>query len=149
MILTMLLGTMALTACGQKENVPAKVKTAFEQKFPSATKVNWDKENATEWEAEFKMDSKEYSANFSSDGKWLETEYEISKSAIPQAVNSTLENDFSGYKIEKTEMSETADGKVYEFELKKGKSNLEVAISPDGKVVKKEVKEEDDENDED
>ena len=115
MILMVLVSTMAFTACGQKENVPAIVKTAFDQKFPNATKVSWDKENATEWEAEFNMDGKEYSANFDANGNWKETEYEISKSDIPTAVKSTLDKDFDGYNIEEAEMSETSDGTVYEF----------------------------------
>ena len=45
MILIVLVSTMAFTACGQKSNVPAKVKTAFAEKFPNATKISWDKEN--------------------------------------------------------------------------------------------------------
>ena len=146
MILMVFISTMTVTACGQKTNVPAKVKTAFEQKFPTAKKVKWDKENEIEWEAEFKMNSKEYSANFNSDGKWMETEYEIKKSDIPSAVKSSLDSDFKGYKIEEAEISETADGKVYEFELEKGKTDIEVAISTDGSILKKEEKKENDEN---
>lgn len=145
----MILAVFSFSACGQKKDVPAKIKTAFEQKFPTAQKVKWDKENETEWEAEFKMNGLEYSANFSSDGKWMETEYEIEKSEIPQVVKQTLDNEFAGYDIEEAEISETTDGKVYEFALEKGETELEVAISPDGKVVKKEVQKEEDEEDND
>jgi len=148
MIVMLLISTMAFTACGQKENVPAKVKTAFEQKFPHATNISWDKENATEWEAEFKMDGKEYSANFDANGNWKETEYEISKSEIPAAVKATLDKDFKGYKIEEAEISETSAGTVYEFQLEKGNTEMEVAISPNGKLIKKEAKEEGDEENE-
>ena len=146
MILMVLASTMAFTACGQKSNVPAKVKTAFAKKFPNAKKASWDKENAKEWEAEFKMNGKKYSANFDNNGNWKETEYRINKSDIPSAVKSTLDSDFNGYKIEEAEISETADGKVYEFELEKGKTDIEAAISPDGRIVKKEEKKENDED---
>ncbi|QKG80690.1 PepSY-like domain-containing protein [Tenuifilum thalassicum] len=145
-LISMILAVFSFSACGQKKDVPAKIKTAFEQKFPTAQKVKWDKENETEWEAEFKMNGKEYSANFSSDGKWMETEYEIEKSEIPQAVKQTLDNEFAGYDLEEAEISETTDGKVYEFALEKGETKMEVAITPDGKVVKKEVKKEDEED---
>lgn len=145
----MILAVFSLSACGQQKNVPAKVKTAFEQKFPNAQKVKWDKENETEWEAEFKMSGKEYSANFSADGKWMETEYEIEESEIPLAVQKTLDNEFADYEIEEVEISETTDGKVYEFAIEKDETKLEVAISPDGKVVKKEVQKEEDEKDND
>lgn len=132
-------------ACAQT-NAPTEVTTAFSQKFPTAKKVKWDKENETEWEAEFKMNGKEFSANFTSEGIWKETENEISQAEIPLAVKQTLESEFAGYKIEESEISETAAGKVYEFALEKDESELEVGIAPDGKVMKKEVKNEDEED---
>jgi len=139
---------ISFTACAQKSNVPENVNKAFTQKFPDAKSIKWDKENETEWEAEFKLNGEEYSANYSTDGVWKETEHEIEKSAIPANVKQTLDTEFAGYKIEEAEISETAKGKVYEFALEKGKTEMEVAISPDGQVVKKEVKtEEKEEND--
>lgn len=134
---------MSIGACANMQNVPDKVSKAFSQKFPNAQKVKWDKENNTEWEAEFKLNGEEYSANFSTDGVWKETEHEIEQSAIPVNVKQTLDTEFAGYDIEEAEISETAEGTLYEFELEKDKSEMEVAISPEGKVVKKEVKEED------
>lgn len=131
---------ISINACAQKPNVPENVNKAFTQKFPDAKSVKWDKENKTEWEAEFKLNGEEYSANFTNDGVWKETEHEIEKSAIPANVKQTLDTEFAGYKIEESEISETAEGSVYEFELVKAKVKMEVAISPDGKVVKKEVK---------
>lgn len=136
---------ISINACEQKPNVPEKVNKAFTQKFSDAKSVKWDKENETEWEAEFKLNGQEYSANYSTDGVWIETEHEIEKSAIPANVKQTLDTEFAGYKIEEAEISETAEGSVYEFELEKDKTNMEVAVSPDGKVVKKEVKTEKDE----
>lgn len=143
----MLAGVMVLSqACAQTTvNVPEKVKTAFSQKFPTAKKVKWEKENETEWEAEFKMNGTKYSANFLFDGTWTETEYEIEKSAYPAAVKQTLDSEFAGYDIEEVEISETTDGKVYEFALEKDETDMEAAISPDGKVVKKEIKKDEDE----
>jgi len=137
---------ISFTACAQKQSVPDNVKNAFTQKFPNAQKVKWDKENETEWEAEFKLNGEEYSANFTSDGIWKETEHEIEASAIPANVKQTLDDEFAGYKIEEAEISETAEGTVYEFALEKDEQEMEVAISPDGAVKKKEVKKEEDED---
>jgi hypothetical protein len=128
-----------LFACAQTP--PAQVNDSFNKKFAGATKVKWDKENNTEWEAEFKLSSgKEYSANFSNEGKWMETEHEIKKSAIPAKVKQTLDSEFADYDVKEAEISETAEGSVYEFVLEKNESEMEVAISPEGKVVKKEMK---------
>ncbi|NOX66308.1 MAG: hypothetical protein GXO85_11105 [Chlorobi bacterium] len=129
----------SINACAQSENsVPEKVKTAFSQKFPNATKIKWDKESKNAWEAEFKMNGKEYSANFSTEGIWQETEYEIEESEIPDNVKNALKNEFDGYKVKEPEISENKDGKTYEFELKKGESEMEVTINNNGKVIKKE-----------
>lgn len=131
----------SVSACGQtSKNVPAKVKSAFSEKFPNASKVKWDMEDEKEWEAEFKMDGKEDSANFNLDGLWLETEYEIEISQIPSAVKATLDSEFAGYKIKEPEVSETAEAILYEFQLKNGEEVLEVAIDANGKVVSREVK---------
>ena len=138
---------ISFTACAQKTTAPENVVKAFTQKFPDAKSVKWDKENETEWEAEFKLKGEEYSANFSTDGTWKETEHEIETSAIPASVKQILDSEFAGYKIEEAEISETAEGTVYEFGLEKDKTELEVAISPDGKVVKKEVKTEEEDKD--
>lgn len=139
LLLTMALAFINLYACGQKaKDLPEKVKSAFALKFPNASKVKWDKENDKEWEAEFKMDSKEYSTNFDLDGNWMETEYEISLNDLPEAVKACLDKEFAGYKIKEAEVSETAEGKVYEFELKKGKDEAEASISLSGEVISKE-----------
>ncbi len=136
----------AIQACGQNDDAPTNVKGAFAKKFPNVKKVKWEKENATEWEAEFKMKGTEYSANFTEDGTWKETEHEIKKSAIPAHVKSTLDTEFAGYKIEEAEISETDEGSIYEFGIEKGEQSMEVAIDTDGKVATKEMKEEGDED---
>jgi len=134
------LSILSFTACAQKQTAPENVVKAFSQKFPDAQKVKWDKENETEWEAEFKFNGEEYSANFSTDGVWKETEHEIEKSEIPANVKQTLDSEFAGYKIEEAEISETAESTVYEFELEKDDQEMELAVFLDGTVKKKEVK---------
>jgi len=124
-------------ATPDKDKVPQAVKDAFMKKFPTAKKVDWEKESETEWEAEFKMDKIDYSANFLQDGTWKETEHEIEISDVPANVMASLKSNFPGYDIEESEISETATGMVYEFEIEKGESELEVAIDANGKVVKK------------
>ncbi|WP_445738728.1 PepSY-like domain-containing protein [Mariniflexile sp.] len=131
------------------DQVPQKVKDAFSKKFPTAKKVKWDKENATEWEAEFKMNNTEYSANYLEDGTWKETEHEIDEKEIPQNVKSSLMSAYSGYKIKESEISETKNGMLYEFEIKKGEIMVEIAIDANGNIVKKEVMKENDKEDND
>jgi len=128
---------ISMNACGQNaKDVPAKVKSGFDQKFPAAKKVKWGKENATEWEAEFTFNGKAYSANYTSDGTWLETEYSVAMSEVPADVTKTLAKEVPGYKLLGSDISETPKGKVYEFDIKTGNVKKEVAINADGTLVK-------------
>jgi hypothetical protein len=147
--LIFILVSLGFTACNQgHQSVPENVLTAFSKKFPAAEKIKWAQENKMEWEAEFKINGKDYSANFDESGSWMETEYAIPEKEIPPQVKTTLENEFSGYKIQASEISETSDGKMNEFELKKGDELIEVSIDLNGNVAKKEeTKVEDEEED--
>jgi outer membrane biogenesis lipoprotein LolB len=128
--IAVIVAIVALSACSTtKETAPTNVQDAFTQKFPDAKSVKWEKENDTEWEAEFKLNGEEYSANFATDGNWKETEHEIKMADIPAAVKATLDSQFSEYKVEEAEIAETAEGSVYEFELKKGKEEIGLNLS--------------------
>lgn len=151
---TFLIGILSIAAItpswAQKSTsvAPDAATKAFSVKFPNAKNVKWDKENENEWEAEFKMAGVEYSANFTSDGTWKETEHEIKKSEVPANVMAVITTEYPGYKIEEMEISETSAGSVYEFEIEKGETEWEIAIDSSGKVTKKEEqKEEEDDKD--
>ncbi|MBS1543377.1 MAG: PepSY-like domain-containing protein [Bacteroidetes bacterium] len=120
-------------------DVPVAVRQAFSQKFPKAKEVKWSKESNTEYEAEFKGESANQSSNFDSSGKWLITETEISTKSLPTAVQATLKREFSGYKIEESELAQTPDrGTFYELELEKGQEAIVAQIDANGKTLKTE-----------
>jgi len=130
------IGLFSFSAClGDK--APQKVKEAFQKKFPTVSSVEWEKESETEWEAEFKMDKIKYSANFSENGTWIETEHEVRKKDIPKNVYNSLMIEFPGYEIEGVEISETKDGSFYEFEIERKKKTMEVVIDKNAKIIKK------------
>lgn len=167
-IISLVFSLFFLVSITNAQNIPAKVKEAFSQKFPNAQQVEWGKENATEFEAEFTLKGTHMSANFDSDGNWKETEVEISHSDLPVAVQKTLEKDYSEvevkhiYKVSQPRQTlyeiavENADEEKYE---EKGEENEheeneqgeygeennthELIFTSDGKLVKKEGSEED------
>jgi hypothetical protein len=152
MLITVLLVAFSMQSCAQKsdsKDVPEKVLSAFNAKFPDAKKVEWEMEKDTEWEAEFKWNGKEYSANFSTDGEWRETEYEIKETEIPSNIRAILDQNFSDYEIEEPEVADTPSGKSYEMVVEVGEEEYEVTIDPKGNLTKKKKSEENEENDKD
>lgn len=146
MLMIAVVSIFCFTACGQAGKVvPEKVKTAFSQKFPGASKVKWDKENDHEWEAEFKIEGENTSATFDNNGNWLETEMEIDIDKLPEAVISTLNNEFKEYRMENVEYIEKSEYKGYEIKLEAHEADTEVVIDSNGTILKKEIKNEEDE----
>jgi len=86
LIITYSIFAMGMAGCSQKINVPAAVTKAFNSRYPGATNVKWGKENAKEFEAEFKLNGDNVSANFGADGSWVETETVIKVTDLPAAV---------------------------------------------------------------
>lgn len=129
--------------------IPEVVSNAFTAKFPSATEVEWEMESETEYEANFEMEGKEYSAKFDQAGTWLETETAIKVTDLPEVVTKSLNKEFPGYTIDEAEKADTFDkGTVYEVEVEKGEETWVVVVSADGTILKKELDNEDDDDDE-
>ena len=118
-------------------DVPKVVTDAFAKKFSGATNIKWGKENAKEYEAEFKMNGKAMSANFSAEGNWIETEAAINVSELPAVVVSSISAKYPGYNISGVFKIEKADGNTtYEAEIKKGSKKAEVILTSDGMIIK-------------
>ena len=116
---------------------PPAVQKAFQEKFPTATNVKWGKENANDFEAEFKLDGKKVSANFSMKGAWLETETEFPVVDLPEAVVASINKKFGGWKIVGADKIESAKKPIrYEADIKSGMKKKEVVLYENGKFTK-------------
>ncbi len=133
----MLIALISLSARSQAIKVPAAVKTAFQAKFPGATDVKWGKENAKEYEAEFKLDGNKVSANFAQNGSWVETETSIRVSDLPAAVTSAINTKYPGSVITLAERVDAPGNKlVYEVSIKVNGKKKALELKPDGSPAK-------------
>ncbi|MBI3519867.1 MAG: PepSY-like domain-containing protein, partial [Bacteroidetes bacterium] len=80
----------------KETEVPKSVLTSFQTHFKGVKADEWEKEKNGEYEAEFKMNKAEMSANFSADGTLKETEQEIASSALPKAVTEYVAKNYAG-----------------------------------------------------
>lgn len=131
-VLTMAV-TISLSANCQGLKVPEVVKNAFAAKFPTATNVKWGKENAKEYEAEFKLSNNAVSANFKLDGSWVETESVIAVSELPETVKSAVSAKYPGAVITHAEKTEQPGNKTfYEVSCKVNGKKKSLEMKPDG-----------------
>lgn len=130
--------------------VPKKVQDEFMKLYPKTTEVKWSKENKKEFEAEFKVDGKAISVVIDNQGKLKETESEISKSGLPKGVEEFVAKNHTGWAITETAKIVDAKGSTkFEVQISKDKVKKDLMFTNDGKpMVKKEVKEEKNENEE-
>ena len=136
-IALLFLGAFCIFSC-QAVPVPAAIKTAFAAKFPTANTIKWQKESATEYEANFVVEGVEMSANFAEDGTWLETEKEIPLAELPQSVKDDLAIRYKGCVIKEATFIETAKkGNIFEAEIVFNKKKMEAMYDAAGKFMGK------------
>lgn len=120
-----------------ENKIPDTVKSSFYSKFPSAENVKWGKETKTVYEAEFKLNDVNMSANFSEEGEWLETETEIQVTSLPQVVTDAVNRDYKDAKITGASKIERPDNKIiYEADIKYNHHKKEVLYDEQGNGVK-------------
>jgi hypothetical protein len=129
-------GMICLSGLLWAANAPAPVQKAFQQKFPKAEKVSWEKENDKEYEANFLLNGVKLSANFTNEGKWLETETEIVVNALPAVVSAGISKSHPKAKIVGASRIETPEGIRYEADLKTGLMKKEVLFNEQGQQIK-------------
>lgn len=132
---------LSLVSCAQNVapgNVPAIVVNTFQQQFPKAADIEWEKKgNLYEVEFETGLSGKDHKMLIDSSGKISYHKVDISESELPDAIKKTITAQFSGYAIDDPEKIESDGLVTYEVELKKKPEEWEVTFSSDGKVLGK------------
>lgn len=117
-----------------QSKIPSAVLNAFHQKFPNASHIKWEKENAHEYEAAFEYTGEHLSSNFSDAGAWLETERSLTFNQLPEIVQQAFRVAHKGATIKEVAKIERAYGdSLFEVEFKKGLKTVEVLYTPEGK----------------
>ena len=120
-----------------QSKTPNAVTTTFNQKFPNASNVKWDKENAHEYEASFVWKGEKHSANFNDTGEWLETESPITFNQLPEKVQTAFNASHKVTTIKAVAKIETSKGQTqYEVEIKQGLKTVEFFYEANGSVIK-------------
>jgi len=136
-ILTALVLLSTAVSIFAQSKTPQAVLDAFNKKFPNATNVKWDKENAHEFEASFNLKGVDYSANYSDTGEWMETESNIAFNDLPKNVQTTFNASHPNAKVKEVAKIETSKGQTqFELEMKQGMKTVEFLYNSDGTEIK-------------
>lgn len=136
--LAFLLTLFALTSCSDDDddltlsNVPSAVQAQFANLYPSAS-VRWEREGQY-YKAEFLNNMASSEAWFTSDGTWVRTETDFSRT-LPEAVQTYITTNYAGYTIDYDDIEwvETPSGNYYYIELERaGSQDIVLRITESG-----------------
>lgn len=121
----------------QVVNIPDKAKTHFAEKYPGATEVDWSN-NVSNYTAKFRLDGKGYEAHYDIDGGWDNTEHQIQKADLPEAVSSSFaKSRYTDWKLNSIDfVEEPKHPALYRFNLKNGIKKTYLYMDATGKEVK-------------
>ena len=136
--LTLIVSASLFSLCSCSQDIPAGkvpsvVLNTVQAKFGNAGKIEWEKKNNL-YEAEFKMDSTDYSVYIDPASKLVMHKQNIKKDELPAALSTVIRTEYDGYRIDEVEKV-VKDGVIfYQVELEgKGKKDLELVFTADGK----------------
>lgn len=108
------LANLSIAANAQKlttAQVPATVKASFVKAHPDVKTVKWEKEK-NDYEAEFEINGKETSENYTAAGALVEVETAVQLSELPAGVTTYVAAHHKGAKIKEASKIIKADGSV-------------------------------------
>lgn len=118
-----------------QSEVPEAVLKSFNEAFPKASDVEWEREGE-HFEVDFDVSFfKDHEAWFNSSGNLIRHKEEISKGDLPEVVVAAISSQYAEYRIDDVDKI-TENGKAtYIVELEKGSEDRKVTFSEEGKVI--------------
>lgn len=118
--------------------VPSVIVNNFQRSFPRSSDVEWEKDmDLYKVEFETGLFGTDHEAWYTADGKLIKHYEDISESDLPAKVKSSINKNFSGYRMDDlTKMSDLGKA-YYRLELKKYREEWKVIFDQNGKMLQK------------
>ncbi len=149
-ILTVLMSVTVMAQKTEKEeknekqtDVPAVVKDTFARDFPGVKNVIWGEED-NDFEAKFKINGVDWSANYNNAGHRLETETTIKNDQLPKEALDYIGKNFANYTlVEAAKVTDDKNTIKYEIRLGINGEFTELIFDAGGKFLEKEEEKQD------
>ncbi|MES1224661.1 MAG: hypothetical protein ABUT20_54720 [Bacteroidota bacterium] len=116
--------------------VPDAVQKAFNARFPGVGEVSWERQHPKGFIAEFIFEGKNTKANYSFEGKWIETITEIAISELPISVKETILSFYPDWKIVVAGKIENPTSQVfYKTAIQKELRLQEIILKEEGTLL--------------
>lgn len=113
--------------------VPDGVQKSFDQQFPGAINVNWERQHPKGFIVEFEYQGKNITANYTYEGNWIEAKTEISILELPVAVKESISSFYPDWNIVVAGKIENPKNEVfYKIGIQKDIKLIEVLLKGEG-----------------
>ncbi len=129
-----LLFNTSLFAASDSENVPPKIKAAFDKNFSTASNVTWEKSNSG-YSAFFKLYDMSVKADYDEAGKLIRSSRTLNLTQLPLSIVTALSGKYSKYSISPNVIEENSDGETsYFIVAQNGKGTMRLKCSCGGNI---------------
>ena len=120
-----------------QSQVPSVVANQFSIDFPKAKDVEWELKNDV-YNVDFEQGwSKDFEAWYSANGTLIRLEEELlSKSELPKAVITSIEEKFPTYRIDDVTKITKNEEITYKVEIEKGNQERSLYFNENGTIIK-------------
>ncbi len=115
-----------------QSEVPSVVLNAISTAHPTATDVEWEKQKDL-YEAEFDLDTKEYTMQVNSTGQIVQTKYDVAETELPQTIKSNISAKYNNLRIDDVELVEKDGRKYYQVEMEGRLKSKKLVLDEAGK----------------
>ncbi len=140
LLLAVILGSLSLFACSDDDDYTPDqtVKDAFEAKYPTATRVSWEKKGDYRV-AEFWLDNQETHAWFDDSGEWYMSKTELKTiNALPEKVREGFrKSEYANWEVDDVDYVERPGSEpVYIIQVEQGKQEIDLYYTQEGILIK-------------
>lgn len=125
----------------QKSTLPKKVLKTFDKNYPEAEKVSWEVKSKGDYKIKFELKGKKTVAEIDEDGTWEKTSTHILFDELPQAVQTTVNEQKTNSEITEIKIVTNDDNETYyRVDLTDDNKTIKLEINKKGKITKSETK---------
>ena len=158
--IALLAGMLSLSACSDDDpvngNVPAKVQSEFQARFPGVSDVQWDKVqgyHVARFNGRSRAAAYENNAWFTDQGMFCQHDIDVEYDELPMVVRTAFEKykekwyPAPEYKVDDCELiAREGMDKIYVIEIESKKEERQISVSMNGDILK-DVLDDDDDDD--